>query len=163
MRTATEQKTILSGLQMKNKLQELLDAKSQKHFATTSGADMHKRLEHVFFRFDGPVGDKELCDKISKNSELVKLMGPLSKTEVPIAGFVNGIFVSRRIDRLYIDKDNKQIVVLDYKTDTSKDVFRDKYIIQLKEYRDLLTQVFPGFTISCKILWLCDFTLENII
>lgn len=148
---------------MNNNLQTLLDNKLQERFATTNGSIVHKKLERVFFLPTGATGDKDLCNKIATNPELVELMGPLSKTEVPIAGVVHGHFISRRIDRLYVSDDKKQVVVLDYKTDTDRNAFREKYIAQLTEYRELLTQVFPKYDIYCKILWTCDFTLENII
>lgn len=148
---------------MKNKLQELLNAKSNTRFATEAGTTMHKKLEKVFFLPSGPVGDTQLCAQISKDPELVELMGPLSKTEVPVAGFVNNKFISRRIDRLYVSDTDKKVVVLDYKTDTNKKQFYEKYAAQLREYHDLLTQIFPEHSVSCKILWLCDFSVENVI
>ena len=90
-------------------------------------------------------------------------MGPMSKTEVPIAGVINGRFISRRIDRLYINQNTKTIIILDYKTDIDKNVFREKYIDKLTEYRELLKQIYNGFSVSCKIFWTNDFTLENVI
>ena len=104
-----------------------------------------------------------MIKQISTNPELIEIMGPLSKTEVPIAGFINGKFISRRIDRLYINHDAKKIVVLDYKTDTDKNLFKQKYNEQLNEYRQLLKQIYNNYSVTTKILWLNDFTLENII
>ena len=54
-------------------------------------------------------------------------------------------------------------MVLDYKTDTNRNLYREKYRVQLMEYYKLLKQIYPDFNIVCKILWLNDFTLENII
>ena len=148
---------------MKNNLEKILGENLASRFATDAGTVMHKKLEQIFFLPSGATGDQDLCDKLSKNPELMEFMGALSKTEVPIAGIINGHFVSRRIDRLYVSDDTKRIVVIDYKTDTDKNVFYDQYVAQLTEYRDLLKQAFPGYNISCKILWTCDFTLENVI
>ncbi|MBO7508934.1 MAG: hypothetical protein J6T57_01505 [Alphaproteobacteria bacterium] len=149
---------------MTNKLQRLIQSQSNQNYAVANGRDIHKKLQNLFFdAHNAPNCNVEIAEKIAHIPELVKLMGPKSKTEVPIAGFVHGKFISRRIDRLYIDDDTKTIVVLDYKTDTDKKLFYKKYSEQLNEYYELLKQIYSDFTIKCKILWLCDFTLENII
>ena len=148
---------------MTNKLQSLINQKTHANAAVDTGTAMHTKLQNIFFLPDGIVGDADIVQKIADIPELCEYMGPLSKTEVPIAGIVNGNFISRRIDRLYVNKKTKMIVVLDYKTDVNRDMFLKKYIEQLTEYRDLLKQIYPDFNIKCKILWLHDFTLENII
>jgi ATP-dependent exoDNAse (exonuclease V) beta subunit len=56
-----------------------------------------------------------------------------------------------------------KVVVLDYKTDVNKNLFRKKYTEQLKEYYLLLKQIYKNYSIECNVLWLNDFTLENII
>ena len=148
---------------MSNTLQTLLKSYNQQSFATDFGSVIHSKMQHIFFDDTGAaIGDPEIISKVSNNDELRKLMGPLSRAEVPIAGTVSGRFISRRIDRLYINNKDKKIVVLDYKTDTDKRMYIEKYRVQLNEYRSLLKQIYPDFMVSCKILWLSDFTLENI-
>ena len=95
--------------------------------------------------------------------ELCEIMGPLSRAEVPLAGYVDGAFLSRRVDRLYVNEHTQTVVVLDYKTDIDKKRYYEKYRVQLTEYYKLLKEIFPMFNIKCKILWLNDFTLENVI
>ncbi len=90
-------------------------------------------------------------------------MGPLSRAEVPLAGHIDGAFLSRRIDRLYVNETAKTVIVLDYKTDIDRKQHYEKYRVQLTEYYKLLKEFFPMFNIKCKILWLNDFTLENVI
>lgn len=149
---------------MTNKLANLVEDKLHQDFATSAGVSMHSRMQHVFFDVDGnSSGDKDITAKIGKNPELVEYMGKKSRTEVPIAGYINGRFISRRIDRLYINNDKKQIVVLDYKTDIDKGRFHDKYLEQLREYNVLLVNAYPDFKVTCKILWLNDFTLETVV
>lgn len=155
---------IKSGFQMQmNKLHEILKEEQRIQESTGHGTLMHKKLQYVFLSDSGNRGDLDICEKLSVNPELREYCGLLSKTEVPIAGKIGDEFISRRIDRLYINPEKKKIVVLDYKTDTDRQEFRQKYITQLGEYHELLSQIYPDFTISCKILWLSDFTLENII
>ncbi|MBO4480312.1 MAG: hypothetical protein J5742_01640 [Alphaproteobacteria bacterium] len=150
---------------MTNNLNELLQKKLHQDYATSTGVVMHSRMQNIFFDSMGKAsdGNADIIKKISKNPELVEYMGPNSKTEVPIAGYINGRFVSRRIDRLYVNLSKKIVVVLDYKTDIDKVCFRDKYTEQLREYRSLLMDIYPYFNITCKILWLNDFTLETVI
>ncbi len=149
---------------MTNKIADLINDKMRQDYATSSGVAIHARMQHIFFDDKGvPLSDDDIVAYISKNPELVEYMGPLSRTEVPIAGYVNGRFISRRIDRLYVNHNTKAVVVIDYKTDVDKERFYNKYIEQLTEYHRLLSDVYPDYTIACKILWINDFILENVI
>lgn len=149
---------------MTSRLLDLVTSNLRQEYATAVGRDMHKRLQKIFFDANGLSNcDNDLVARIKNIPGLVNIMGPMSMSEVPVAGFVDGKFISRRIDRLYINKDTKTIIVLDYKTDVDKNLLRKKYIEQLKEYYLLLKQIYNGFNIECKILWINDFTLENII
>jgi len=149
---------------MTNKIADLINDKMRQDYATSSGVAIHARMQHIFFDDKGvPLSDDDIVANITKNPDLVEYMGPLSKTEVPIAGYVNGRFISRRIDRLYVNHNTKVVVVIDYKTDVDKERFYNKYIEQLTEYRRLLADMYPDYTIACKILWTNDFTLENAI
>lgn len=149
---------------MTNKITNLINDKVRQDYATSSGSATHARMQHVFFDDTGvALSDDDIVAHIAQNPELVEYMGPLSKTEVPIAGYVNGRFISRRIDRLYVNHTTKTVVIIDYKTDLDKERFYNKYIEQLTEYRRLMVDIHPGYTIACKILWLNDFTLENVI
>ncbi|MBP5485600.1 MAG: hypothetical protein J6Y07_02740 [Alphaproteobacteria bacterium] len=145
------------------KLNALMRDLESKDFATTAGTDMHLRMSKIVFHDGNFIGDTDIVSSIKKDPELREIMGPLSRTEVPLAGYINGKFLSRRIDRLYVNLKTKTVIVLDYKTDTDKKTYYEKYHVQLSEYQELLKQIYPNFDIKCKILWLCDFTLENII
>ena len=148
---------------MTNKISDLINKISRSEYATATGRSMHAQMQSVFYGRGGWVGDKNIINGILQIPELKEIMGPLSRTEVPVAGTVNRKFISRRIDRLYVNNDTKKVVVLDYKTDIDKNLFREKYHEQLTEYYELLKQIYNGFDIQCKILWLNDFTLENVI
>lgn len=146
-----------------NRLNVFVRDKESQQMATQRGTDIHQMLSRIMFRDGDFVGDKNIVSKIKTNPELCEIMGPLSRAEVPLAGYIDGMFLSRRIDRLYVNKNTKTIVVLDYKTDTDKKMYHAKYRVQLMEYYNLLKQIYPDFNISCKILWTHDFTLENVI
>ncbi len=118
--------------------------------ATDAGVTMHKKLE--FARTDDEI--------IKSHPELLPFFGPNAKTEVPIAGYINGKFISRRIDRMVRNTD--KILFMDYKTDTDKTRFYDQYVAQIREYSALLRAAYPGHNVHGFILWTNDFTLEEI-
>lgn len=131
-------------------------------FATRAGTDMHERLRKIVIDGDVARGDAALIARIQAYPRLTEYFGPRARTEVPVAGTINGRFISRRIDRMIVDAAAKTIKILDYKTDMDRRARRDKYKNQLQEYRDLLGAIYPGFTISAAILWTHDWTLEII-
>ena len=94
-----------SGLQMTTLNKILADKSSVKH-ATDNGTKMHKMLQCVVIDDGTEIGNNNLISQIKKHPGLIHFFNKSAKTEVPIAGTINGRFVSRRIDRLCID-DNK--------------------------------------------------------
>lgn len=143
---------------MTHKLSDFLDDINRRNIATSYGTDFHNRLQNIQINNT----DDKLVQQILTNNDLARLFDALSKPEVPIAGHINGEFVSRRIDRLRIDETNKTIEILDYKTDTNHDARRRHYIAQLDEYKKLMSEIYPDFKITCFILWIHDWTLERI-
>lgn len=143
-------------------LHNILSTYDSAQHATAHGTQMHARLQRVVIDGDNTRGDIDLVSQVCANSALLPFFGPNSMTEVPIAGTINNRFVSRRIDRLVIDDVNKTIRILDYKTDTDRIVYHDKYMIQLREYAVLLRAIYPGHKITAHILWTHDFSLENV-
>jgi ATP-dependent helicase/nuclease subunit A len=91
----------------------------------------------------------------------MKFFSDDSRAEAPIAGFISGKFISRRIDRLVIT--DGEILFLDYKTDVDKTARIDSYKKQLNEYAELLRGAYPSRKISGYILWLKDWSLERIV
>lgn len=137
------------------------DIASQKH-ATDAGTHMHDLLRQI--KIDGAVqsGDADIVSRLLRLPELLPLFLSAAKTEVPVAGIVRGKFVSRRFDRMLIDWAGRCVYILDYKTDTDKNVYHDKYIAQLREYTELARQIYPDYKISAQILWTHDWTVESI-
>lgn len=144
---------------MSNKLNEILSEIKRADYATDTGRKLHTKMQKINA---GDRGNDELIAKITKNPQLMKFFTPTSRTEVPIAGNINGKFISRRIDRLVIDDATKNICVLDYKSDTDKTAYRDKYAAQIREYIALLRDAYPDYTVRGYILWLQDFELVEI-
>ena len=147
---------------MSNNIKEILCAHDAVKFATDAGTDMHNRLGCVVIGRDTERGDPDLITKIKSVPKLAELFSADSMVEVPIAGNINGRFASRRIDRLLVDDKAKTVCVLDYKTDTTPDNFRERYIAQLREYAVLLRQIYPEYKICCFILWTHNWSLESI-
>lgn len=147
---------------MNTTLDNFIKNQTATDFATKSGKIMHAKLQSVFV--DGvSSGDGELVEKIKQSSpELQRFFCRASRPEVPIAGIIDGHFVSRRIDRMVVDNDTKNVYILDYKTDIDTEKFRPKYIAQLREYKSLMSQIYRDYKISCYILWLHDWHLEKL-
>lgn len=145
------------------KLRDIISQMEHTKIATDTGKKMHTKMQGIIVSDTAPHGDAEIRTKIAQHPELTHFFTPNSKPEVPIAGHINGKFISRRIDRLIIDDTNKTIDILDYKTDTNKTAFIDKYTAQINEYATLLRDIYPNYTIRGYILWLHDFELTKII
>ena len=143
-------------------LNNILKSADQIKRATEVGKTVHRRLQHISTVDGVLVGDETLVARIMSRPELCCLFDSLSRAEVPVAGTVFGRFVSRRIDRLRIDEASQTIDILDYKTDTDKTVFYDKYMAQVREYIELLKRIYPKYRVRGYILWTHDFELEQV-
>jgi ATP-dependent exoDNAse (exonuclease V) beta subunit len=147
---------------MANSLDELLKENESKKHATNTGNLLHKKLRLIRVLSDCVKVDSELKNHLESCDGLPVFFTESAQTEVPIAGVINGYFVSRRIDRLVVDDENRIVRILDYKTDVDKCSRRDKYCAQLAEYAKLVRQIYPTYKIEKYILWLHDWTLEKL-
>lgn len=143
-------------------LHDILSARDSKTRATDTGSRVHARLRHVVLDGATSHGDADLIKRIGQNPDVAKFFCKNSKTEVPIAGTINGRFISRRIDRMLIDDKSKSIYILDYKTDLNPQIFRPSYTMQIREYIQLMRAIYPNYEITGYILWTHDFLLEKI-
>ncbi|MBO7066056.1 MAG: hypothetical protein J6W40_00350 [Alphaproteobacteria bacterium] len=147
---------------MANNLKELLAEHETKKNATKTGKEMHEKLRLIRVLADCDMVDTKLKKRIESCDGLSMFFTENAKTEVPIAGIINGYFASRRIDRLVVDDAKKVVRILDYKTDVDKTSLRDKYMAQLGEYEKLIRQIYPRYKVEKYILWLHDWVLEPI-
>ena len=133
---------------------EILESRRKQKIATGHGTAVHKQLQRSKI-------DSALMEKI-RAAGAEHFFDEHSRAEVPIAGTINGKFISRRIDRLRTAPDGV-IEFLDYKTDTDKNARRAMYTAQMREYAALLSAAYPGRAVAGNILWLHDWTLEKLI
>ncbi len=147
---------------MVNKLSDFLSNIERENIAQATGTRMHKRLQRIDINAPAATRDTDLINKIKSCDGLIDFFGADSAAEVPVAGIINGKFISRRIDRLCIDHQKRLIRILDYKTDSAPDARRGLYIRQLMEYADLLRKIHPDYQIDLYILWLHDWRLERV-
>ena len=147
---------------MSNDIKQILKELDCVKRATESGTKTHALLAQVVIEENKTCGCPDLVKSILSVPGLAKFFGSKSKIEVPVAGFINGRFVSRRIDRLSIDEENKVVYILDYKTDTDRDTFIDMYRLQLQEYVKLVSQIYSDYKIQAFILWTHNWALERI-
>lgn len=148
---------------MTQKLTNFLNGAKNKEFAINTGTQMHSLLQRIVIDDTYQEGNEDIIKIIKNTPDLMPFFTSNAKTEVPIAGNINGHIVSRRIDRLLINHNSKIIDFIDYKTDTDKFAFLDKYKLQLKEYAQLLCSAYPDYKINGYILWLHDWEFDKII
>lgn len=149
---------------MTQTLESFLTGVQNKEFAIKTGTQMHKALQHVIVDdIAGNHGLPEIIKEIQNHPELKRFFAINTKTEVPIAGYINGCLISRRIDRMIISQESKVIDFVDYKTDVDKTTYIDKYKRQLNEYCELLKSAYPDYKINGYILWLSDWNLVKLI
>ncbi|MBR5904193.1 MAG: hypothetical protein IKZ49_01510 [Alphaproteobacteria bacterium] len=144
---------------MKNFLETIFN----KETATDSGTAFHKKMQFIIIDEGIETGAPDLIQEIKSRPELLPYFVKTAKTEVPIAGNVDGKFYSMRIDRLLINDANKNIVFIDYKTDSDKTKFIEHYKEQFKKYTTLLKSAYPEYSVVGYILWKQDWTLDKII
>lgn len=146
---------------MADSLNKLLQEHENRKFATATGQRMHDKMRHIVIDGTGR-GDADILKVILSRPDLLRFFGPDSRTEVPIAGYINGKFISRRIDRMVVNHKTKTILILDYKSDVDKSAFYRNYVAQIHEYRELIHEIYPDYTAAGFILWLHDFTLVQV-
>ena len=147
---------------MPSNLNKLLSKLSKQKYATDTGTEMHKKMQKIIIDNTSEYGDSTLIKQIKLKPELLQFFTKSALAEIPIAGKINGKFISRRIDRMIKNDTEKSIVFLDYKTDINKELFHDKYILQMNEHKELLKNLYPNYFIHGLILWLNDFSIEEI-
>ena len=145
------------------KLSDFINQKKYEKHAKEAGDLMHKKLQFITIDTVTESGNMDLVNKIKSVQGLSDFFGKHSKTEVPIAGNIQNNFISRRIDRMIVIPENKIVKFIDYKTDIDKNNMYEKYIKQLSEYKQLLSEIYPNYIISGYILWTHDWQLERII
>jgi ATP-dependent exoDNAse (exonuclease V) beta subunit len=148
---------------MTQSLDNFLKEAKNKEFATSTGTQSHAILQHIVIDSEHESGDSNMIQIIKRRPDLKPFFVRAAQNEAPIAGKIHGHFVSRRIDKLLINKTNKVIDFVDYKTDTTKSAHIDKYKNQIQEYAELLRSAYPEYQINGYILWLHDWSLDKII
>ena len=147
---------------MENDLRNFLLLRRNQKSATAAGTSRHLQMQHIIIDGETEQGNTAVIAKVKAVPALLPLFSAVARTEVPVAGMINGKFVSRRLDRLLVNDADKAVIFLDYKTDIDKNLFREKYSFQMNEYTKLLQNIYPDYSVTGLILWLHDFTIEKI-
>lgn len=102
--------------------------------------------------------DEQICASVLKilhDPALVRLFGPGSGAEIPLAGVVAGREISGEADRIFIGAG--EIIIADYKTDKNPPSdaasIPEKYLFQLAAYRAVLRQIHADKAVSCILIW----------
>lgn len=141
---------------------EIIATRRKMQYATDAGTRMHDILRRITIGPTDTSNYPEIVAKIMSCPGAAEYFTNDAQTEVPIAGRINGKFISRRIDRMVIDHTNRRIKIMDYKTDTHPEQMRGKYITQLHEYCDIMHEIYHDFKITAVILWTHDWHMEYV-
>ena len=82
------------------------------------------------------------------------LFGPHSRAEVAITGQVGERTISGRIDRLAVTA--HEVFLVDFKTGRAPLAARDvapSHLAQMSAYRAALSEIYPGKTMRCALIW----------
>ena len=98
--------------------------------------------------------------RILEDPDLAELFGPQSRAEIPVAATLIDAdgktrALTGQIDRLLVRE--RDCVILDYKSNRPPPMQAEQvasaYLRQLSAYRAAIAVIYPGKSISCKILW----------
>jgi ATP-dependent exoDNAse (exonuclease V) beta subunit len=95
------------------------------------------------------VTDPHLREHFERRGRLVTL-----HREQPIEAVLEGRWFSGVIDRLHVHEGGKRVEVIDFKTDAvdSMEALVDRYAGQMEIYRRVMSQVYPGAQVECRLL-----------
>jgi ATP-dependent helicase/nuclease subunit A len=94
--------------------------------------------------------------KVINHDEFKHIFADNSFCERDIAGILNGIAVTKRIDKMVINED--EIIIIDYKSGAETDKYRE----QMLEYKLLIEQIYPDKKVSCFLLWIDSLKLTEV-
>ncbi|MDR2685367.1 MAG: hypothetical protein LBB23_01175 [Rickettsiales bacterium] len=119
-------------------IKEFLAKMAERDAAKQAGVEFHKLAEKG-----------ELDPGIfAKTPGLSEFFGANARAEVPVAGKINGKFLSRRIDRLVVSE--SEVKFVDFKTGSAD----EDHSAQMGEYKKILADIYPGKNVSGFIYWL---------
>ena len=122
-------------------------------------------IQYLQERFSTAATDKEyqaLADEalaLIKNKTFAEIFTPATKQtldEVPLQANFGNTTLSGKIDRLLLDPQAKEAIIIDYKSDSrarDHDTIPDAYQAQLAAYALMFGKAFPDFHLKTGILW----------
>ena len=86
--------------------------------------------------------------------------------EFPVCGIYENSFISAQIDRIVIDEQKNEVIIIDYKSNKeppeSLKKIPKKYIEQMKAYKFLVKRIFPDKEVKSALLWTKNLQLDYI-
>jgi ATP-dependent helicase/nuclease subunit A len=141
-----------------HRLLELLPGIAPGEWRTAAERFLGRRAHGLSEEQAAEVRDEVL--RILEDPELAALFGPDSIAEVPVVATLSGPdgkvqALTGQIDRLLVRE--RDCIILDYKSNRPPPMQASQvasaYLRQLAAYRAAIALVYPGKSISCKILW----------
>lgn len=145
-----------------------------KNIDLTFGIATHKVLEYILTMHEQKRDDateillkkynldegvkQEIISEIKlllSNKGYIGLMSGVSRSEVPVAGYVDGKFITGKIDLIIFKTD--EIIIADYKTNRdakeNKNILVEKYTNQMELYKKLLKLMYPDKNIKTCLIF----------
>ena len=92
---------------------------------------------------------------LARDPALKPVFAPVGRSEVTIAGTVDGVLLAGQIDRLVVGDD--EVLVIDYKSDRKVPAIAAEspagYLVQLAAYRVLIRQIHGDKPVRAALLW----------
>jgi ATP-dependent helicase/nuclease subunit A len=122
-----------------------------------SPSERSSLLKNYLIKKENPEGVREAVLSVFNHSDFNKFFSEETLTEVPLMGTVEGQKIRGIIDALTIKMDSKEVFILDYKTGSFHESYRDNppesYVHQMALYKKVLKKIYPDYKVKSLLIW----------
>jgi len=120
-------------------------------------AERSSLLKNYLIKKENPEGVHEAVLSVFNHPHFNKFFGDETLTEVPLMGDVEGQKIRGIIDALTIKMDSQEVFILDYKTGSFHESYRDNppesHIHQMALYKKVLKKIYPDYKVKSLLIW----------
>jgi ATP-dependent helicase/nuclease subunit A len=120
-------------------------------------AERSSLLKNYLIKKENPEGVHEAVLSVFNHPHFNKFFGDETLTEVPLMGDVEGQKIRGIIDALTIKMDSQEVFILDYKTGSFHESYRDNppesHVRQMALYKKVLKKIYPDYKVKSLLIW----------